>query len=42
MNDKIYIILVNYNCVKDTINCIKSIKEYEEEKKYEIIVVDIL
>ena len=27
MNDKIYIILVNYNGVKDTINCIKSIKE---------------
>lgn len=42
MNDKIYIILVNYNGAKDTINCIKSIKEYEKEIKYEIIVVDNL
>lgn len=42
MNDKIYIILVNYNGAKDTINCIKSIKQHERKIEYEIIVVDNL
>lgn len=42
MNDKIYVILLNYNAANDTIECIKSIIENEKKVKYEIIVVDNL
>ena len=38
--DSVYIILVNYNGVKETIECIKSIKENENKCICKIIVVD--
>lgn len=40
MDNKIYIIILNYNSANDTIECIKSIKENELELKYKIIVID--
>lgn len=40
MNDKVYIILLNYNSAQDTIECVNSIKENEKNLNYEIIVVD--
>ena len=40
MNNKVYIILLNYNSADDTIECIESIKENETKINYEIIVVD--
>lgn len=38
--EKIYIILLNFNGYKDTIECIKSIRKKEKKIDYEIIVVD--
>lgn len=38
--DSVYIILVNYNGVNDTIACIESIKKNEHNCEYKIIVVD--
>jgi len=40
MEKDTYIILVNYNGIKDTINCIKSIKKNEKILNYKIIVID--
>lgn len=40
MNNKIYIILLNYNSADDTIECIESIRENETKLNYEIVVVD--
>lgn len=41
MNDKkIYIILLNYNGIKDTKNCIESINKNEKNIQFKIIVVD--
>lgn len=37
---KVFIILVNYNGYKDTINCIESIKKNLDLKRYFIVVVD--
>ncbi|MEQ8156407.1 MAG: glycosyltransferase family 2 protein [Clostridiaceae bacterium] len=39
MDKKVFIILVNYNGSKDTIDCIKSLKDIDY-KNYEIVVVD--
>lgn len=39
MNDKVYIVLINYNGFKDTIECIESILK-SDYKNYQIIVVD--
>lgn len=38
--DNVYIILVNYNGSKETIECIESIKKNESNCNYKIIVVD--
>lgn len=38
--EKIYIVLINYNRYKDTIECINSIKKNEKGIEYEIVVVD--
>lgn len=38
--EKVYIILLNFNGYKDTIECIESIKKNEKNVDYEIIVVD--
>jgi len=39
MNKQTYIILVNYNGYKDTIECIKSLKNLKYNN-YKIIIVD--
>ena len=36
---KVFIILVNYNGTKDTVECIKSLNQIDDTS-YEIIVVD--
>lgn len=38
--EKVYIVIVNYNGYKDTLECIKSIEENEKNIDYKIIVVD--
>lgn len=40
MNNKVCIILLNYNSADSTIECIESIKENETKINYEIVVVD--
>lgn len=39
-NKKIFIILLNYNSYKDTLECVDSIEKKEKNINYEIIVVD--
>ena len=40
MDDKVYIILLNYNNYEDTINCVQSIEKNELGLNYKIVVVD--
>lgn len=40
MGNKAGIVILNYNTYDDTMNCVKSIEQYEEGQWYRIYIVD--